>query len=114
MIARVVDQVASQAGPQSRMSPNRYVFASGGDGGGDLPSNSAFSSASSPGVEGVGDRDPALEVEEIALVVVEHRGVVGPERRQPFRSRIGRALSGLSTTNANIARSPQRPRNRWP
>ena len=34
--------------------------------------------------------------------------------RQPLRSRIGRAMSGLSTTNANIARSPQRPRNRWP
>ena len=33
---------------------------------------------------------------------------------QPLRSRIGRAISGLSTTNANIARSPQRPRNRWP
>ena len=33
---------------------------------------------------------------------------------QRLRSRIGRARSGSSTTNANIARSPHRPRNRWP
>ena len=38
----------------------------------------------------------------------------GRADRQPSRSRIGRARSGSSTTNANIARSPQRPRNRCP
>ena len=40
-----------------------------------------------------------------------------PERAhwdQPLRSRIGLARSVSSTTKANIARSPQRPRNRWP
>ena len=29
-------------------------------------------------------------------------------------ARLSRAMSGLSTTNANIARSPQRPRKRCP
>ena len=36
------------------------------------------------------------------------------EAGQDLRSRIGRATSGWSTTKANIARSPHRPRNRWP
>ena len=56
---------------------------------------------------GVGHADEALV--DVPAPTLDHR-----RARQPLRSRIGRAMSGLSTTNANIARSPQRPRNRWP
>ncbi len=61
-----------------------------------------------------GDRDGAVRAGAGAATVTGASSDRGSDTGQPLRSRIGRAMSGLSTTNANIARSPQRPRNRWP
>ena len=65
-------------------------------------------SMSGDGRAGIGHADEALI--DVPAPALDHRR----GQRQPLRSRIGRAMSGLSTTNANIARSPQRPRNRCP
>jgi hypothetical protein len=54
-----------------------------------------------------GDESPVASRDELAAGERQ-------SERQRLRSRMGRALSGSSTTKANIARSPHRPRKRWP